>query len=246
MRKAALILSVLLVGCATQSKNDVSSSPTALEQFLQNGYSELSRRNYMNAIEEFENAVYLCEGQYSDSETRYYAARTLTETMFYMVRAAADETKAVAVGTQCSDALYLRGYAGIDLGELDSAQIFIERAVRMSPMNSMYLSELGHILQAKRDWQKALETYELSAEAAQTYSPEELKNKELARAKRGIGYVLIELGRLDEAEIQFRECLDIDAEDAGAIGELKYIEDLRNQSMQPPNKSSKRDVNFTR
>ena len=47
---------------------------------------------------------------------------------------------------------------------------------------------------------------------------------------RGVGYSLIELGRLDEAEEVFNQCLDIDKDDQGAKRELKYIQQMREQT----------------
>ena len=91
----------------------------------------------------------------------------------------------------------------------------------------MYRSELGHIYQLKRDWKKAKDTFSKAEVSAETFSPPELKNKELARAKRGVGYSLIELGKLEEAEEKFRQCLAIDRDDNVAMKELKYIESIR-------------------
>jgi Flp pilus assembly protein TadD len=53
----------------------------------------------------------------------------------------------------------------------------------------------------------------------------------MSRAMRGVGFAvgfaLIELGRLDEAEKKFRQCLDLDKGDKKAIAELNYLQNLR-------------------
>jgi Flp pilus assembly protein TadD len=48
-----------------------------------------------------------------------------------------------------------------------------------------------------------------------------------AIALRGMGFSLIELNRLDEAERAFKQSLDIDPTNAVALNELAYIKDLR-------------------
>ncbi len=73
----------------------------------------------------------------------------------------------------------------------------------------------------------ALDLFEQAEEAADTFSPEALKADELARAKRGQGYVLIEIGQLDKAEAKYRECLAINHNDSIALQELEYIKRLR-------------------
>lgn len=49
-------------------------------------------------------------------------------------------------------------------------------------------------------------------------------------ALRCQGFALIEQGKLDEAEKRFREALSIDANDAKAQGELRYISEQRKGS----------------
>ena len=226
-----LLIAVLVGGCATQEAavepKEAGKESDSVAQYVERGHDQLLRRNYKLAITEFDRAIALCQYQFSDEGKQYYATRSLVETILYMTMAAEDGKDAVAVDTLCSDALYLRGYADIDLGNLDSAQSFLEKAVAMAPMNSLYLSELGHIQQLKKDWPGALETFELSVDAAEKYSPDALKSRELTRAMRGVGYIYIELGRLDEAEEMYRACLALDPNDKGALGELKYIEGLR-------------------
>lgn len=48
-------------------------------------------------------------------------------------------------------------------------------------------------------------------------------------ALRGIGFSLIEIGRLDEAEGALRESLDLDPGNPMALSELEYIDHLRSQ-----------------
>src|SRR5262249_33450357 len=72
-----------------------------------------------------------------------------------------------------------------------------------------------------------LAAFQAAEAAAREFSPAEVRTRELSRSMRGVGFVMIELGKLDEAERKFREALQLDPADAGAARELQYIEKLR-------------------
>jgi len=63
--------------------------------------------------------------------------------------------------------------------------------------------------------------------SANFLSPKKLKQKEILRAKRGMGYSYIELKEFRKAEAVYKEILNIDSRDKVAIKELKYIRGLR-------------------
>jgi len=60
---------------------------------------------------------------------------------------------------------------------------------------------------------------------------------------RGVGFALIELNRLDEAEQKYRLCLEIDPQDSIAMNELRYIEKLRKESAAVPSAGRAPDEN---
>ncbi len=229
MKKIAIILAMFLAGCATQgSKDSLASSKTATaEAYIDKGYTHLSNRETQQALEYFDKAIYECEGQYSNDKETVYASRGPSETLYYLTLATTEKKNAIAVAPTCAYALYLKGFAILDLGKIDEAETYLKRAVDMAPMNSMFLSELGNIYHAKKDWNTALGIFILSEEAANLFSPDLMKERELTRAMRGTGYSLIELGRLDEAEEKFKECLKINSDDEAAKQELHYIEQSR-------------------
>lgn len=233
MKRIGLFLIILLVGCTSQPNKQEAVSESSLpsaEQLLDQGYNHLSNRRTKKAAELFDQAIVLCEEQYASKDSKTYAARGPTETLYYLMKAASEKENASVVSPTCADVLYLRGYAALDFGQIETAEIFVRRAIEMSPANSMYLSELGHIHHAKEEWQAAFEIFKLSVESAKSYSPEPVRQQELTRAMRGVGFSLIELGRLDEAEQQFKACLAIDPNDPMAIKEIEYIKALRKSS----------------
>jgi tetratricopeptide (TPR) repeat protein len=110
------------------------------------------------------------------------------------------------------------------------ARKWIERAVAMAPNNAHYRNELAESYKTERKWDKAAALFEQAAGDARAFSPDDVKNSELARALRGSGFVRIETGQLVEAQKLFEECLRLDPGDANAQRELRYIADLRAKS----------------
>ncbi len=187
--------------------------------------------------------------QYPAGDTRWYVARTLPETLAYTARAAtspeAGHKNASVLDVDWADAYFLKAYALVELsagsgayktnkgGTPESDPVYLARArdtleqgLSLEPYHAQMLLELGHLLQVQQDWNAMLRT-SIDAETATAFAPEQVQNRLFGRAKRGIGYALIELGRLDEAEAKFRECLRIDPDDANAKNELEYIRQLR-------------------
>lgn len=230
MRNIAIILAFFLSGCASQNvslQNSASRHLAETEVYLESGLNQLSNGNAIEAIADFEKAIEICNDEYTNDTQKVYASRGTAETLYYLMRAAADGEEAIAIAPACAEVLYYKGYASLDLGLREQAEVFINKAIDMSPVNSMYLSELGHIYQSKGEWESALEIFTRAEESANIYTPPELKKYELGRTKRGVGFSLIELGRINEAEKKFIECLRIDKNDEGALKELNYIEYLR-------------------
>lgn len=175
--------------------------------------------------------------RYPAGTTRWYVARTPEEALLYMAGAAteapsAGRNEAKALAVLWAEAHYMKGYALFELDQLDAARASLEQALQLSPRNARFLSELGNLHQHRREWDEARRRYE-AAEAAAQFSPAEDRVKDLTRAKRGIGFVLIEQGELDAAEAKFRECLALDRDDRGAQNELTYIEHLRQAAPAP-------------
>jgi len=233
MRVLNLFLVVIISGCATQPHEAYRQVEKVElkqpEQLMKEGYQTLANRNTKQAIEKYFNkAIDLCNEKYNNKEKKVYASRSSTDALFYMMKATSEKQDAITVDSTCAEVLYLKGYASLDLGNVEKAVEYINKAIIMSPVNSKYLSELGHIYQQERDFDRANEYFKKAEENAKLYSPAEVKIQELSRAKRGIAYTYIELGKLDDAEVIYRDCLKLDSNDKAALNELKYIEKIRN------------------
>lgn len=237
MKHILLLFLVLLAGCASQRPVAPAATETTAatrstpespaDKLLHQAYEELAARNTGKAVTYIDQAVEACRPIYENKATTFYSSRSQRETLYYLTQPAVGAQATQVVPQTCADALFLKGYTGIDLGQVDVAEDSFKRAIAMSPMNARYLAELGHIYHVRGDWKQALETFGAAEKAAGDFSPADVRIEELSRAKRGVGFSLIELGRLAEAEAKFRECLQLDSNDEKARHEIAYIEQLR-------------------
>lgn len=189
------------------------------------------------------------ERAYPEGKTRWYVAQTLQETVAYTTGAtlAPDDRNrdTTVLNVAWAEAYFLKAYALVELsvgsgayktnkgGNPDSdpeylaqARAVLERGLQLEPYHARMLAELGNLSQLQQDWNVMLRVF-TETEAAAAYMPESEQDYVYTRAKRGMGYALTELGRLDEAEAKYRECLRIDPDDSGAQHELEYIRKLR-------------------
>jgi Tfp pilus assembly protein PilF len=203
-----------------------TSDSAAQNALIERAVTLMHQGKPADAVPLLDQVIAAEEKAHSGEKRQIYSASSLTETMMYMGEAAAAKKEAVAFGPEWSLALFLKGFALVDLGSADAAGPLFERAVALSPANSQYLAELGEWHKNRREWDQAYARFEKAEQVAGTVS-EERRKPERSRALRGMGFVLIEQGKLDEAEKMFRKCLEIDSNDEGAKGELEYIRDQR-------------------
>jgi tetratricopeptide (TPR) repeat protein len=172
--------------------------------------------------------------QYSNEKRRIYVAWSVEETLNYMLRAAADHRSAITLGPTWGDALYLKAFALVYLGKRDEAEAIYKQGLEMAPDNFNFLAELGSVRGQAGDWPGSLAYFEQAMKAT-AFSNAAVRPVFLARAMRGAGFSLIELGRLDEAEALFKRCLAINKNDEMAKNELSFIAQRRaSQGRTPP------------
>lgn len=100
----------------------------------------------------------------------------------------------------------------------------------IAPISSETAVEIGFVLNQMGKPEQAIEEYGRARSLALRYPTQK---PYLALAMRGIGFALIELERLDEAEQIFKESLAIDPGNRVAANELNYIRDLRGSRKHP-------------
>ncbi|MDR1425221.1 MAG: tetratricopeptide repeat protein [Azoarcus sp.] len=221
-----------VLGSATGWCQDGDASvPDNDEAVIQQTFDEGTRLvqsgKFTEAIQQFDKIIVSYEEKFRDEKTRFFCARSPAESLLYLLEAAtAKAGDAKVVSVNWAYAYYLKSYALLELGRLSDVKANLERALALSPHNSQFLSELGNFYQRERNWPKALQTFQL-AEAAAEFSPPDVKNSDLSRAWRGIGFVYVEQKRLEDAEKIYLRCLELDKNDTRAANELRYVQDLR-------------------
>lgn len=163
------------------------------------------------------------EAKYKNEKARIYCAGTPVESLAYLLTAAKDKQEAKVLDAPWATAHYMCAYAWFELGRMHRGRPHLEKAIALSPSNSMFLAELAHYHQLDKDWPRALELFKRAEEGAIIASTEDRKKADLGRAKRGVGYVLVELGKLEEAAKEYEACLALDPDDRKAADELNYV-----------------------
>ena len=229
---ASWILAVLTATAFAQSQAPSATQREDMEQagILKEGANLLRLRKAQEAMSNhFDPVIAHYESKYSQEDRQIYCSRSMAETLGVLAKHAVNSPKkgAIAVSSLWCHAYFLKAYALIELGRIEDAKSSLEQAISRSPFNSQYLSELGVIYVRERNWAKALETYQAAEKVSDTAPDEQTKKQQLARARRGMGYALIELNRLDEAEAKYRQCLETDPNDSLSRNQLEYIRRLR-------------------
>ena len=115
-----------------------------------------------------------------------------------------------------------------DAGRPEDALRVAAAAMGMSPMANLHagarlsalLSESAAAYVALRRWPESLEMAQGALEVSQT-------DPDRARSLRRIGFALVELGRLDDAEAAYRDCLKLEPDNKLAQDEIAAIARLR-------------------
>lgn len=157
---------------------------------------------------------------------RIYCGMSVQETLLYLAMAAKDKVAAVALPPGYCTALYLKGYALVDLGRVAEAKAIYERLMVLAPMYAQYQTEYGQLIRLEKDWPRMLAICTKAGEAAAIADPA-IKPMQQGAALRCQGYALTELHRYDEAEKRYRDALALNPKDAIAQHELGYIAQQR-------------------
>ncbi len=174
-------------------------------------------------------AILHFEKTYAGEKRKIFCATSGAETLLYLASVAATKRDAIAIEPGWCDALFMKGYALIDRGNIPGGVVYLEKAIGMAPYHAHYLNELGYALQTQKQWDQALGIYQQAEDAARL-AGKEFEKEERGRALRGRGFIYIEQGKLDDAEKVYRAALKLDPKDEKAKGELDYIHEQRGRS----------------
>jgi len=228
---SALLLAMFSLAWSQNALTAPVNQAVNVSQEMTTGLSLLQLKQPGAAIPHFDSVITSFESRFHDPATAYFSARTQPESIYYMMNAAkltsGQKKKAEVLTSEWAYAYYYKSYVLTELGRFSESINNLKRAIDLSPKNSQFISELAFLYQTQKSWTTALDLFNLSASAAMDYSPADIRDVELSKALRGVGYVDVELGRLDEAEAIYRNCLEINPNDAAASDELRYVSGLK-------------------
>ena len=218
------LIATTAVGFATAGR-DPDKDPQMMK-LLQEARHHIESKNPAAAIAKCDAVISAYKAHYGDSKQKIFCARSPEENLLLMMKAAGDKNNAIALSFIWSDAYFMKAYASEDLGRTSEAKATLQQALKMSPFNAQYLAEMGQIYAREKNWSKAEQLYR-EAEDNASLSPPVSKTDDLAKARRGLGYVLVELGELDEAEKKYQQCIAANPNDTKAKAELQYVRELK-------------------
>lgn len=159
----------------------------------------------------------------TDSESIYVSVANAAELDRYRSENRGDR-EVVWIDWGYREALSRKAFILSAQREFDKALELLRLEAKAAPYAAAPYTERGYVLNGLRKPREALEAYRHGLALAREF---ESSKAEEPVALRGIGFTLIELGDLDQAESMFRESLEIDPGNKLALNELGYIEHLR-------------------
>jgi tetratricopeptide (TPR) repeat protein len=224
-----LIALSLLTGAAAAGQHEPAAAPSASDAQM----AEIERGGDLIRAGKPAEGMAILDGVIATQEKaraadnrRVWCARGDAEAQAYEKAAKKERKPFVILPKAACYGYYLKGFALIDLHRDAEAKAWYDRALAMAPRNSQFLGEMGEWYKSRRDWAKARSYFE-DALTTSELSPDDRRSFDRRRALRGLGFILIEEGKFDQAEAMFREALAIDPTDDHAKKELQYIREHR-------------------
>ncbi|QIG80579.1 tetratricopeptide repeat protein [Stakelama tenebrarum] len=169
------------------------------------------------------------DAENADETRNVYCAQNQQMMILYSAlgrQAEGNRDTQVLDSTWCT-ALWMKGFALIDLERPEEALGYYRRATELSPFSPQYFVELGYAYKELGQWEESAKAYRQAAEGAQMAFQDEERDRWLRRAWYGEAYAFIELGRWAEAEALLRKCLEVAPGDEKVLSELRYIAENR-------------------
>jgi tetratricopeptide (TPR) repeat protein len=137
-----------------------------------------------------------------------------------------------------SQVYYFLGFIALEKEDANSALEYLNKASELQPDHPTILLEKGNIFSSLGQLQNALNCFQ-EAEKPHYSSTPNIQ----ARALRGQGVTLIDLGNIDEAEKRLENSLKYDPSSQLAVNELEYIRRIRSGESNPGAETKLKKIN---
>jgi tetratricopeptide (TPR) repeat protein len=127
-------------------------------------------------------------------------------------------------GPSYSKAYFKLAYIAVERNNFEDALRYLDKAIVLEPDHPGLLCEKAYVLSQLKRYQEAHDLFIRAVDIRPWVS-----DIQRARALRGAGTALIDLGKLDEAEAMFKKSLEIEPRNKNALNELDYIRGLRSK-----------------
>jgi tetratricopeptide (TPR) repeat protein len=142
------------------------------------------------------------------------------EFLAYVGKRRADDEKSIVWTTVSFSKLWWQlADVNVSEGRFDNAVVCVENGLELEPDHPILWIERGYIFNCLGRHQEALEAYRTAATVRQWAQP-----AVTARALRGQGSALIDLGQFSEARNVYNASLELNPESESAHKELEYID----------------------
>jgi tetratricopeptide (TPR) repeat protein len=226
MKRVLLACALLVIGTTAWAAPDPSDKVKRENAALTQARVAILTSKPADAIALLDPLLAELEADAATHKERLYSGQTPEQTLAYMLIAAADRVSATDIGPLLGEANFWKGFALTDLGRASEALSFYERAVALAPSNPQFICELARLHATRKETDIALKLFDRCL-AENMMAPEMARPHVKAVALRGRGYVLIDMDKLAEAERAYRDSLQIEPNNPVALGDLKYIAQMR-------------------
>lgn len=226
-RMTGLVIAAMLAALPMRAAGQDKDRDSAAAATIGHAFSAIQAGDPAQALSMIDPVVASFEKDFAGEKRHVYCSQTAEQEGYYLTTAGGTGAVRLVPSTWC-EALYVKAFALVDLDRLDDAQSTFERLITFAPKHSRYLNELAYVFLKKKEWQHSIDAY-TNAEAAASFTPER-RDYERCVSFRGIGYDLVELGRLDDAEAAYRKCLAIIPDEPKSLGEIEYIKEQRKKT----------------
>ena len=220
---ASFLLAMATLSMAATPSPAAQQTDQAREDKVNEAIAAIKAKQAARALAILEPLIAEYDASFSKKAIDVYCTEGPADTLKALAGAAVAHRDAIAVASTWCYALWAKGFALVELGRLEEAVAPLERAVAMMPDMPRFHSELGYVHQMLKNTERSLAAYTAAAAAAEKLTDPAQRKYELRRAWFGMGYDLIELGRLDEAEAVLRKCLAMVPDDRKVRSELNYV-----------------------